>query len=125
MSVLDELHDIITDLEGEGHQLAGRFRDFYDRVKHEVGDLLDGGKSELEQFLGGLVSTLRPELDKLKADIVAEVVAELGKVTGAVQDVVHEVQVVVGGKAVSESTVAEVAGRVAEQAGRDGRAARR
>ncbi|NUR01353.1 MAG: hypothetical protein HOY79_33955 [Streptomyces sp.] len=96
-AVLEELHDFITDLEGEGHQLAGKIRDFYDRVKDEVGDLLDGGRSELEEFLTGFVGKLRPELEKLKADIVAEVTAEVQKVTGEVQNVAHEVQVVVNG----------------------------
>jgi hypothetical protein len=77
--LIDELHGLAEDLEDEGHSLAGRFRDLVERAKADFGHLLGGGKNDLEAFVTQFVGTLAPELDKLKAQIVAEVVVELRK----------------------------------------------
>lgn len=84
-AALDELHHVITDLEGEGHSLAGRFRDLLDRIKTDFKHLVSGGKDELETFVESLVETLTPELDKLKADVVAELHKVLGEVKAVVE----------------------------------------
>ncbi|MHB9861959.1 hypothetical protein [Streptomyces sp. YIM S03343] len=91
-TVLDELHELVNGLEDEGHSLAGRFRDLVEHIKHEVGHLLGGGKNELDAFVQGLVSTLVPELDKIRDEIVAQVLAELRKTTGEVVNVLHIVE---------------------------------
>jgi hypothetical protein len=88
-AALDELHNVITDLEGEGHTLAGRFRDLLDRIKADFSHLVGGGKGELETFVESLVATLVPELNTVKGQIVAEVIAEVRKVTDEVKAVVN------------------------------------
>lgn len=92
MNVVDELHELVDDLEDEGHAFAGRLRDLADRVKADIAHLLGGGKNELESFVQTLVATLVPELDKVKDEIVAAVIAELRKATGEVKNVVHIVE---------------------------------
>jgi hypothetical protein len=89
---IDELHGLVNDLEDEGHSLAGRFRDLVEHVKAEFVHLLGGGKNELEEFVQGLVGTLVPELNKLRGEIVADVLAELRKVTDEVKAVVASVE---------------------------------
>ncbi|RPE39765.1 hypothetical protein EDD90_2783 [Streptomyces sp. Ag109_O5-1] len=88
---IDELHGLVDELDDEGHSLAGRFRDLVDRVKADFSHLLGGGKDELETFVQSLVATLVPELDKVKGEIVAEVIAEVRKVTAEVKSVVNAV----------------------------------
>lgn len=82
---LDELHHIITQLEGEGHALAGRAHDVLERLKADWLSLAGGGRIELETFLQGLIATLAPELDKVKADAVGAVVAEVRKIAAEVK----------------------------------------
>jgi hypothetical protein len=89
---IDELHGLVNDLEDEGHSLAGRFRDLVDHVKAEFVHLLGGGKTELEAFVHGLVGTLVPELNKVRGEIVADVLAELRKVTDEVKTIVASVE---------------------------------
>lgn len=86
--VLDELHHLITDLEGEGHSLAGRFRDAADRLKADF-EHLTGGKSELDAFVKGLVASLVPEVDRAKVAAVAEVLAEVHKVGDEIKTAVE------------------------------------
>lgn len=82
---IDELHTLVDHLEDEGHSLAGRFRDLVGHVKAEIAHLLGGGKDELEQFVRGLVDTLVPELDKLRTEVVGDVVAEFRKIAASLE----------------------------------------
>ncbi|MFG3287278.1 hypothetical protein ACGF3G_00445 [Streptomyces sp. NPDC048179] len=85
MSLIDEFEHVVTDLEDEGHNLAGRFRDLVDEVKDKFGHLIGGGRDELDAFVKSLVATLVPELDKVKDEVVTAVIAELGKVVGEIK----------------------------------------
>ncbi|MFI5814832.1 hypothetical protein ACIA7S_28230 [Streptomyces sp. NPDC051643] len=109
MLSLNDLHDFITDLEGEGHSLAGRLRDLFDRIKTDVTHLVGDGENELERFTRGLVDTLVPELAKVKDQVVAEVKAELKAVE-------QQVIVTIDGTQLAPEYLAEVVDKASRAA---------
>lgn len=99
MKILNPLHEVITDLEGEGHALAGRLHDVADRLKADIDHLIHGKKSEVDTFVKSLVDSLIPELDRVKVEAVAKAVDEVHKLGDELKTKLDEIH-----KAVSGST---------------------
>lgn len=71
-AALAELHDLITDLDGEAHPLAGRFRDVAERLRVDLEEARAEGQFRRDSFADAVADRIRSDLQEIRAQIVTD-----------------------------------------------------
>ncbi|MER6350655.1 hypothetical protein ABT186_02065 [Streptomyces sp. NPDC001634] len=89
MSVItDRFHDLVTQLEDEGHHLADEARAVFSHYEKEAAAVLDGVKPILADLRAGVTADVKAVVDEAKAegaDIVARFEAAVVKAEALLQ----------------------------------------
>jgi hypothetical protein len=80
-AITDRFHDLVTQLEGEGHTLADEARALLSRYEKEAAAVTDGLKPVLNELRTGITADVKDAIGKVET-AVAEVAALLKQQTG-------------------------------------------
>lgn len=81
-------HDLVTQLENEGHHLADEARSLLNHYEHEAAAVVDGVKPVLAELRTGITADLKAVLTEAKTegtDVVTRVEAAVAKLEALVK----------------------------------------
>jgi hypothetical protein len=87
-AITGRFHDLVTQLETEGHHLADEARSLFSHYEKEATAVVDGVKPVLEDLRAGVTADVKAVLAEAKtegADVVARVEAAVAKLEALVK----------------------------------------